>query len=72
MPQQNQYPTSRWLSDEVVTDTYQITLPPDTPAGSYQLEIGLYIAETGQRLQVVQPNGSESDAVLLESITVGN
>jgi hypothetical protein len=72
MPQQNQYPTSRWLSDEVVTDTYQITLPPDTPPGSYQLEIGLYIAETGQRLQVVQPNGSESDAVFLESITVGN
>lgn len=72
MPQQNQYPTSRWLADEVVTDSYQIMLPPDTPPGSYQLEIGLYIAETGQRLQVVQPNGSESDAVFLESITVGN
>ncbi len=72
MPQQNQYPTSRWLSDEVVTDSYQITLPPDTPTGSYRLEIGLYIAETGQRLQAVQPNGSESDAVLLESITVEN
>jgi hypothetical protein len=70
MPQQNQYPTSRWLADEVVTDSYQITLPPETPAGSYQLEIGLYIAETGQRLQVVQPNGSEGDAVFLESITV--
>jgi len=72
MPKQNQYPTSRWLSDEIVTDSYQITLPPETPVGSYQIEIGLYIAGTGQRLQVVQPNSSTSDAVLLEPIAVEN
>lgn len=70
MPQQNQCPTGRWLSHEVVTDSYQITLPPDTQPGSYQLEIGLYIAETGQRLQVVQPNQSEGDALYLEPIRI--
>jgi hypothetical protein len=70
MPQQNLYPSSRWLANEVVSDSYQITLSPETPAGSYQLEIGLYIAETGQRLQVVQPNQSESDALYLEPIQV--
>lgn len=70
MPQQNQYPTSRWLANEVVIDSYQIMLPPETPAGSYQLEIGLYIAETGQRLQVVQPDQSESDALYLAPILV--
>ncbi|MCA9945923.1 MAG: glycosyltransferase family 39 protein, partial [Anaerolineales bacterium] len=68
MPQQNQYPTSRWLANEVVTDSYQIQIPKETPPGSYQLEIGLYIAETGQRLQASSPNQSESDAVLLEPL----
>ncbi len=68
MPQQNQYPTSRWLTNEVVTDSYQIQIPPGTPPGDYRLEIGLYIAETGQRLQVQQPNRPASDLVYLEAI----
>lgn len=68
MPQQNQYPTRRWLANEVVTDSYQIQLPPDTPTGSYQLEIGLYIAETGQRLQVQAPNQPDADQIYLEPI----
>lgn len=70
MPQQNQYPTSRWLGGEVVTDSYQIQLPPDTPPGSYQLEIGLYIAESGQRLQVQQPTSPEADVLFLEPLVV--
>ncbi|MCA9954750.1 MAG: glycosyltransferase family 39 protein [Anaerolineales bacterium] len=70
MPQQNQYPTSRWLADEVVTDSYQIQLPPDTPSGSYQLEIGFYIAESGQRLQALQSDHPEMDALFLEPIPV--
>jgi 4-amino-4-deoxy-L-arabinose transferase-like glycosyltransferase len=68
MPQQNQYPSGRWLPNEVVTDSYQIQFPPDTPTGSYQIEIGLYLAESGQRLQVKQPNQSDSDLVYLEPI----
>lgn len=52
MPQQNQYPITRWLPGEVVVDTYQIALPAGLAAGKYPLEIGLYMAETGQRLQV--------------------
>ncbi|MCB8927626.1 MAG: glycosyltransferase family 39 protein [Ardenticatenaceae bacterium] len=72
MPQQNQYPTSRWLTNEVVTDSYQIQIPPDTPPGDYRLEIGLYIAETGQRLQVIQPDRPEVDALFLEPILISN
>lgn len=70
MPRQNQYPTSRWLANEVVLDSYQIQLPPDTPTGSYQLEIGLYIAETGQRLQVTQADEQNRDLVYLDPITI--
>lgn len=70
MPQQGQYPTSRWLNDEIVIDSYQITLPAAAESGSYPLEIGLYIAETGQRLQTMSTDGTESDVVLLEPIVI--
>ena len=62
MPQQNAYPTGRWISGEIVVDTYTIApLPP----GAYPLEIGLYLAETGQRLQVTATGQPEADVVLL-------
>lgn len=67
-PQQGQYPTTRWLPGEVVIDSYQIVLPADAPPGAYPIEVGLYIAETGQRLQATLPNGVTSDAILLESV----
>ena len=65
MPQQNQYPTGRWLPGEVVADSYQIVLPEATPPGEYVLEVGLYIAENGRRLQVTIPDLPDSDAVFL-------
>ncbi len=62
-PQQGQSPTSRWQTGEVVVDTYQLIRPPDTPSGTYPIEIGLYIAETGQRLQVTQLGKIVGDVV---------
>jgi hypothetical protein len=70
MPQQNQYPTSRWQPGEVVVDTYQIEIPPDAPPGDYPLEIGLYVAETGRRLQAMQPPLASDDAVYLRPLPV--
>ena len=70
MPQQNQYPTSRWVANEVVLDTYQIQLPPDLAVGEYLIEIGLYIAESGQRLQVTQVDSPPGDVVLLRPLLV--
>jgi hypothetical protein len=69
MPQQGRMPTTLWLANEVVVDPYMIVLPEGTPAGSYPIEVGLYIAETGQRLAIEQ--GVEmGDAVRLRPITV--
>ncbi len=70
MPQQNQYPTSRWVANEVVLDTYNIQLPSDLPSGEYPIELGLYIAESGQRLQVTQANSPPGDVVLLRPLLV--
>ncbi len=68
MPQQNQYPTSRWLSGEVVEDSYELILPPDLPPGEYPVEVGLYIAETGQRLLVEVPGELENDVAWLRPL----
>jgi hypothetical protein len=70
MPQQNHYPTSRWLAGEVVIDTYQITLPAELPVGQYPVEVGLYLAETGQRLQVTIPGLEANDVVYLQPLPV--
>jgi hypothetical protein len=65
MPQQNQYPTSRWLPDEVVVDTYQISVPDGTAPGEYGVEVGLYLAGNGRRLQASSAQSAASDAILL-------
>jgi len=49
-PLQGRYPTSWWNPGEIVVDPYTLTLPPDLPAGTYTLRVGLYEAQTGQRL----------------------
>lgn len=70
MPQQNSYPTSRWLSQEVVVDSYQIVLPEGAEPGEYVLEVGLYMGGNGRRLQVQDTDGETSDVVYLEPIVV--
>ena len=70
MPMQNSYPTTRWLPNEIVVDSYQITLPEDAAPGEYQIEVGLYIAENGTRLQVQEADGETSDAIYLEPIVL--
>ncbi len=70
MPRQNSHPTSRWLPGEVVVDSYQIVLPENAEAGEYGLEVGLYLAENGRRLQVQSANGKTTDAALLEPLII--
>ncbi|MCB8923253.1 MAG: glycosyltransferase family 39 protein [Ardenticatenaceae bacterium] len=71
MPQQNQYPTTRWLPDEVVVDSYTIRLPDDAEPGDYPIEIGLYVAETGLRLPVSGTGVTEGgDAVWLRPLAL--
>lgn len=69
-PQRGGYPTGRWLPGEFVVDAYDIILPEDLPPGDYPLEIGLYLADTGQRLLIRTPNMADSDALRLREIRV--
>ncbi|MCA9997310.1 MAG: glycosyltransferase family 39 protein [Anaerolineales bacterium] len=71
-PQQGQYPATRWVPEEVVVDSYRIELPPDVATGLYPIEVGLYLAASGQRLQVVVPGMRDGDVVNLRPLAVGN
>jgi 4-amino-4-deoxy-L-arabinose transferase-like glycosyltransferase len=62
-------PTSRWRPGEAVADRHEITIKPDTPAGTYDLFTGLYELETLQRLPV-QGDGDPLRRVQLARIEV--
>lgn len=50
-------PTTGWLASEILTDSYQLTLPEGLPTGTYTLKTGLYDPQTGQRLPLANsPN----------------
>lgn len=56
-PRRGEYPTSRWIKDEVVVDRYVVAVPPDLEPGYYKIIVGLYRPETGQRLRLA--NGQD-------------
>ena len=66
MPQQNRYLTSLWSPGEVILDDYGVLLPPDLPAGTYQLRVGLYQLETGQRVPLRDGTADYAQVVSLE------
>jgi hypothetical protein len=67
-PQAGAYPTSIWDTEEAVVDEHLLPLPAELPAGNYQLRVGLYRLETGERLPV-EDNG---DSVELGPIKLGH
>jgi len=72
IPGRNSRPTNGWLPGEVLIDRYDIPVSPGAPPGQYELEIGLYDASTGKRLEVRDENGlrQEQDRILLDPILV--
>jgi hypothetical protein len=53
-----------WSAGSVVQDVRTITLLPDTPPGSYPVQVGLYHSETG-RLPVLASDGHHIDERVL-------
>lgn len=52
------YPTSWWAAGEIIADVHTFSVPATLPAGSYQLVIGWYNPQTGERLGEEQPIGT--------------
>ncbi|MBK9050802.1 MAG: hypothetical protein IPL78_07785 [Chloroflexi bacterium] len=74
MPVNNSYPTSQWISGEIVTDAAAISLE-GVPSGTYQLVTGLYSAAADgsfPRLPAQNPDGSlwPNEAIHLPLVTI--
>lgn len=49
-PAAGQAPTGGWQPAQAVVDRRGLFVPQSTPAGAYYVEVGLYLAATGERL----------------------
>src|SRR5690606_1773825 len=45
-------PTGVWYPGDLVSDQLSLTIPDDTPAGAYDLLLGAYVWQAGERLEV--------------------
>jgi hypothetical protein len=61
------YATTRWHVGERLADPYQLEIPPDLPAGEYELLVGMYLLSSGERLPVLSADGQ----VAGDSISLG-
>ncbi len=64
-PVRGSYPTTEWRVGETIVDKYDIVIPPNAPAGQYEVEVGLYDATTGQRLPLLDETGQRQDERVL-------
>jgi len=71
VPGNGALPTTGWLPGEIIVDQYEVPIQPDASPGQYGIEIGMYQAETGERLPIINQRGQVVDnRVLLEEVTV--
>jgi hypothetical protein len=65
-------PASSWRADEVMEDSYEIVLDADLSPGKYELSVGMYDAESMERLPAYDATGSHlpDDRILLGWVTV--
>lgn len=70
-PQGGSRPTTTWRPQETVADSHGLTLAWGTPPGIYDIVVGLYDLETGQRLPALSDRPQdEGTAVRLTSTRV--
>lgn len=58
------FPLTRWPLDKYVRDEHRLPVLPGTPPGEYEVEVGFYRQDTGERLLVFAPEGVAGGAVL--------
>jgi hypothetical protein len=65
------YPTTKWQAGEIVRDQYSLMISPETSPGHYWLEVGMYLAGTGERLTISDAGSGEADTrILLQEIQI--
>ena len=63
-------PTNTWTPGEIINDPHQVLLPENTPAGTYQIRVGLY--DPAGRLSVVDPGQAQvlDDTIFITTFEV--
>jgi 4-amino-4-deoxy-L-arabinose transferase-like glycosyltransferase len=64
------WPTTRWQVGELVADEQVLVRPPETPAGTYRLEVGIYDPQTWAVLQPASGARGEGGGLLLGEINL--
>ncbi len=57
LPVRWSYPTTRWRAGDYIRDDRRLALPADLLHGDYALAVGLYAADTGERLPAYDAGG---------------
>jgi 4-amino-4-deoxy-L-arabinose transferase-like glycosyltransferase len=71
-PLDGTYRTSEWEPGEVIIDRFRLIVDPAVPPGPYELLVGWYDLETGERLPVLDEAGEVAgDHVILGPVQVG-
>lgn len=67
-PVSGERPTSGWKRGEVIKDAYKISIDVEGPKEGYEIRVGMYLAETGERLPtesdtfiVIEPKAEGTD-----------
>jgi hypothetical protein len=66
-------PTTQWDQGIEIVDPHQLTVPPGSPSGRYQLRVGMYPAgEPGNRLSVADAGrtSQEANSILVAEVDV--
>ncbi|MEJ2148239.1 MAG: hypothetical protein P8Z40_02035, partial [Chloroflexota bacterium] len=63
-------PMTSWQPGEPVDDRFAIRLPPDLPAGTYTVQIGIYRPDNGLRLRVLAGSDTGPDYADLPQVVV--
>jgi hypothetical protein len=66
-PLNGAYPTSLWDPGEIIADEITVSWPAKLPAGKYQLVVGLYDFQSGQRLTVP---GNPANEISLTNVEI--
>ena len=70
-PQEGAASTSTWSKGQIVVDEYELVIAPDASPDVYEVEVGLYLAETGERLDILDQEGRlMGNRVLLSKVRV--
>ncbi len=64
-------PSYFWQNGDWYIQLHQLQLPADLPAGSYELIVGAYSQESGERLHLIVNNQQLNDTIPVGNVTVG-